>query len=312
MIVLAAGALLWRRENGVLKVLLIHRERYDDWSWPKGKLDKGEALSEAAVREIREETGLAVSLGAKLFELEYKLDNGNRKIVHYWAAQVTDKALAKQDFVPDEEVAALEWMTVPEAKKRLTYRHDIDPLKLLQTLDERDLLDTKPLILLRHAKATPRQEWPKGESSRPLLPIGRIQAAALTNILAAYGPKTVLTSRWKRCLDTVEPFKEHYKVRLVQRSLLSERGAKLSPVRAGKLVRKFSKRDGGLVICSHRPAFPVILQAISSYGDEGHQELLASAQTMKPGELFIIHLANRHGHKPAIVSIENQVPLFDD
>ncbi|NBR77983.1 MAG: NUDIX domain-containing protein, partial [Microbacteriaceae bacterium] len=80
MIVQAAGALLWRRENGVLKVLLIHRDRYDDWSWPKGKLDKGESISEAAVREIHEETGLKVCLGVKLQEIEYKLDNGQRKI----------------------------------------------------------------------------------------------------------------------------------------------------------------------------------------------------------------------------------------
>ncbi|NBS85923.1 MAG: NUDIX hydrolase [Micrococcales bacterium] len=202
MIVQAAGALLWRRENGVLKVLLIHRDRYDDWSWPKGKLDKGESISEAAVREIHEETGLKVCLGVKLQEIEYKLDNGQRKIVHYWAAEVTDKALAQQNFVPDEEVGSLEWFTLPDAKKKLTYKHDVDPLKTLQVLDSNDQLETKPLIVLRHAKATPRANWVRGESTRPLLPIGRVQAAALTNILAAYGPKTVLTSRWKRCIET--------------------------------------------------------------------------------------------------------------
>jgi len=312
MIVVAAGALLWRRENGVLKVLLIHRDRYDDWSWPKGKLDKGEAISEAAVREIKEETGLTVSLGVKLYELEYKLDNGNRKVVHYWAAHVTDKALAQQNFVPDEEVAELEWLTVPEAKKRLTYKHDIDPLKLLQSLDESDHLDTKALIVLRHAKATPRSDWSKGEATRPLLPIGRVQAAALTNILAAYGPKTVLTSRWQRCLDTVTPFISHYKIRLVKRSLLSERGAKLSPIRTRKLVKKFAKRKGGLVICSHRPALPTILNAISIFGDDEQQEMLTRAQTMKPGELYVIHLAKHPAAKSAIVGIESQVPLFED
>jgi len=312
MIVVAAGALLWRRENGVLKVLLIHRDRYDDWSWPKGKLDKGEAISEAAVREIKEETGLTVSLGVKLYELEYKLDNGNRKVVHYWAAHVTDKALAQQNFVPDEEVAELEWLTVTEAKKRLTYKHDIDPLKLLQSLDESDHLDTKALIVLRHAKATPRSDWPKGEATRPLLPIGRVQAAALTNILASYGPKTVLTSHWQRCLDTVIPFISHYKVRLVKRSLLSERGAKLSPIRTRKLVKKFATGKGGLVICSHRPALPTILNAISIYGDDEQQEMLTRAQTMKPGELYVIHLAKHPAAKSAIVGIESQVPLFED
>ena len=312
MIVVAAGALLWRSENGVLKVLLIHRDRYDDWSWPKGKLDKGESISEAAVREIREETGLSVNLGVKLSEIEYKLDNGQRKVVHYWAAEVTDKALANQNFVPDEEVGSLEWFTVADAKKKLTYKYDLTPLKILQALEANDHLATKPLIVLRHAKATPRSDWKKGESTRPLLPIGRIQAAALTNILAAYGPKTVLTSRWQRCIETVTPFLEHNKVRLVKRSLLSERGAKLSPRRASKLVEKFANRNTGVVICSHRPALPTILEAIGTYADDEQRELLKQAQTMKPGELYVIHLAKRPSTGSSIVGIESQVPLFED
>jgi len=312
MIVVAAGALLWRWEKGVLKVLVIHRARYDDWSWPKGKLDKGESVPEAAIREIREETGLRVSLGVKLNEIEYKIEQGNRKVVHYWAAQVTDKAIAQQNFVPDEEVSSLEWLTVPEAKKRLTYKYDIEPLKLLQGLADTNHLETKPLIVLRHAKATPRSDWSNGESTRPLLPLGRIQAAILTNILAAYGPKTVLTSRWLRCADTVAPFISNNQVRLVKRSLLSERGAKLSPIRTSKLVRKFARRNGGVVICSHRPALPTILDAISAYGDEEQQEQLKLAQSMKPGELYIIHLAKNPSAGSAIVAIESQVPLFED
>ena len=312
MIVVAAGALLWRWEKGVLKVLVIHRARYDDWSWPKGKLDRGESVPEAAIREIREETGLRVSLGVKLNEIEYKIEQGNRKVVHYWAAQVTDKAIAQQNFVPDEEVSSLEWLTVPEAKKRLTYKYDIEPLKLLQGLADTNHLETKPLIVLRHAKATPRSDWSNGESTRPLLPLGRIQAAILTNILAAYAPKTVLTSRWLRCTDTVAPFISNNQVRLVKRSLLSERGAKLSPIRTSKLVRKFARRNGGVVICSHRPALPTILDAISVYGDEEQQEQLKLAQSMKPGELYIIHLAKNPFAGSAIVAIESQVPLFED
>jgi 8-oxo-dGTP diphosphatase len=312
MIVVAAGALLWRWEKGVLKVLVIHRARYDDWSWPKGKLDRGESVPEAAIREIREETGLRVSLGVKLNEIEYKIEQGNRKVVHYWAAQVTDKAISQQNFVPDEEVSSLEWLTVPEAKKRLTYKYDIEPLKLLQGLAETNHLETKPLIVLRHAKATPRSDWSNGESTRPLLPLGRIQAAILTNILAAYAPKTVLTSRWLRCTDTVAPFISNNQVRLVKRSLLSERGAKLSPIRTSKLVRKFARRNGGVVICSHRPALPTILDAISAYGDEEQQEQLKLAQSMKPGELYIIHLAKNPSAGSAIVAIESQVPLFED
>ena len=221
MPVVAAGAILWRKEKGELRVLMIHRSRYDDWSWPKGKLDKGEAVSEAAVRELKEETGLKVSLGVKLFVSEYKLDNGSKKVVHYWSAQVSDEALRKQKFRPDEEVSTFEWLSVAEAKKRMSYKFDNEPLKVLVSLDEKNQLETRPLIVLRHAKATARSDWTKGEATRPLLKQGAVQAVALTNILNAYGPKLVVTSSWKRCLDTVLPFIAKHKIKLVERSQLS-------------------------------------------------------------------------------------------
>ena len=104
MTVYAAGALLWRIEDSVLKVAIVHRGRYDDWSWPKGKVDPGEALPQTAVREIREETGLKVKLGVPLGIQKYRLPNKNKKEVHYWAAKVTDKSLAESRFVPNEEV----------------------------------------------------------------------------------------------------------------------------------------------------------------------------------------------------------------
>ena len=86
----------------------------------------------------------------------------------------------------------------------------------------------------------------------------------------------------------------------------------MSPIRTRKLVKKFAKRKGGLVICSHRPALPTILNAISIYGDDEQQEMLTRAQTMKPGELYVIHLAKHPAAGSAIVGIESQVPLFED
>ena len=306
MPVVAAGALLWRKEKGELKVLMIHRTRYDDWSWPKGKLDKGEQVAEAAVRELREETGLKVILGAKLHVMEYKLANGGRKVVHYWAAHVTDAALRKQNFVPDDEVDSFEWLTVADAKKRMTYKHDNDPLKELVRLDESDELETRSIIVMRHAKATPRDQWTKGEATRPLLPAGSVQATALTNVLAAYGPRLVVTSGWKRCLDTVLPFIAKHKVKLVERSQLSEFGAKNGPKRTHKLVHNVIQSGQAAVICSHRPALPTVMEALSEYATKSVRKELDALEPLKPGEFYVIHLAKSTGKRIAnIVGIEH-------
>src|SRR3954462_2963493 len=91
--VLAAGAVVWRVIDGQTKVLLVHRTQHKDVSLPKGKVDPGATLPQTAVREIFEETGLTVTLGAPLGVVEYTLPNGRDKIVHYWSAEVNDHLL---------------------------------------------------------------------------------------------------------------------------------------------------------------------------------------------------------------------------
>ncbi|MFM1796488.1 MAG: hypothetical protein RL733_269 [Actinomycetota bacterium] len=71
MTVFAAGALCWREVDGQLLLAIIHRKRYGDWSWPKGKVDPGESLPQAAVREIREETGIESKILEKIGVVPY-------------------------------------------------------------------------------------------------------------------------------------------------------------------------------------------------------------------------------------------------
>ena len=87
--VLAAGALVWREHEGQLEVLAVHRPRYNDWSWPKGKLDPGETMPACAVREVAEETRVTVDLGIPLPAIGYLSVGGKIKVVRYWAAQET-------------------------------------------------------------------------------------------------------------------------------------------------------------------------------------------------------------------------------
>ena len=121
----AAGGVVWRRrDGGELEVLVVHRPRYDDWSFPKGKLDPGEDHRTAAWREVWEETGFECDLGDELDEVAYEDRFGRPKRVRYWAMQVTGGA-----FEANDEVDDLRWAGVDEAAGLLSYPHDAELLR---------------------------------------------------------------------------------------------------------------------------------------------------------------------------------------
>jgi 8-oxo-dGTP diphosphatase len=116
----AAGGLLWRTEGEHRRLAVVHRPRYDDWSLPKGKVETGELLPETAVREVREETGFAVSLGRFAGRYQYQVETGP-KSVFVWEMTPLDR---KEQ--PDDEVDDLAWLPPAEAVDRLTYRLERD------------------------------------------------------------------------------------------------------------------------------------------------------------------------------------------
>ena len=108
------------------KVVIVHRPKYDDWSFPKGKLDEGETFEEAALREVEEETGLTCAIGEFLGEVEYGLENGNRKVVRFWKMRVLSGTV--EDREPTSEVDRIEWVGFDAAPSRLSYSIDADLL----------------------------------------------------------------------------------------------------------------------------------------------------------------------------------------
>ena len=116
----AAGGVVVRGLRGdEPKLALVHRPRHDDWSLPKGKLEPGETSEQAALREVREETGFACRLGPELASSRYTDGRGRAKLVRYWLMEPVDG-----EFAPSGEVDELRWCGAGEAQALLTYERD--------------------------------------------------------------------------------------------------------------------------------------------------------------------------------------------
>jgi len=127
----AAGGILVRPRRRFprrrVEVALVHRPRYDDWSFPKGKRDGEESDAETALREVEEETGLRCRLRRDLDEVRYRDARGREKVVHYWLMEPDDPNATPN--VPNREVDELRWYRVHDAARLLTYPHDRELLE---------------------------------------------------------------------------------------------------------------------------------------------------------------------------------------
>ena len=310
----AAGTLPWRLRDGTLEVALVHRPRYDDWSWAKGKLDPGEQWAVAAVRETDEETGLVVRLGPPLPEARYLLlgrdGTPDDKVVRYWTAQVTG---GEGRLV--NEIDEVVWLDVPSAHARLDYARDREQLLALVRLHQTDRLDTWPLVLVRHAQAVPRGSWTGNDPDRPLTDAGRERAAALAPVLTAYGITRVVTSPSQRCLRTVEPYAASAGVRLRTKAGLSEEGFAAAPGRAHRHLARLLERGEPALLCSHGPVVPDLLDDLEPLLDLDKPasvevvEAFAEARDDKlvKGEALVCHVVGR-GAAARVVAVERHLP----
>jgi 8-oxo-(d)GTP phosphatase len=279
--VLAAGAVVFRPGR---QVLLVHRPKYDDWSFPKGKLDPGEHPATAAVREVEEETGLRVRLGVPLAGQCYEVAAGT-KHVSYWVARVIgDDDVA--GYTVNDEIDEVAWLPYQDALVRLTYERDRRTLVDAQPLRRR----THAVLVLRHAQARPRKSWSKDDRRRPLLPEGREQATALVPLLAAYAPTRLVSSGSTRCVDTVRPYAEAARLELERDDGLSQEDA--TPGTVQPVVAELLAGDADALLCSHRPVLPLVLESLAL-----PQQPLATA------ELLVAHV--RGG---AVVATERHRP----
>ena len=249
----AAGGVLWRREGDDVRVAVVHRPRYDDWSLPKGKLDDGEPSVLAAVREVQEETGFSSVVGRTLGESRYRVMQGNRdvpKTVRWWALCATGGR-----FTPTSEVDELLWLDVPSALRQVTAGRDSAPLQAFA----RHPPETTTVLLVRHGSAGRPQEWEGPDEHRPLDARGLRQARAMAALLPVYGPRRVLSAPPLRCLQTVQPLADRLGLQVETDSDLAEQSYAALPGR----LRVLAEEGTPVAACSQGGAIPYALTILT-------------------------------------------------
>lgn len=279
--IFAAGVVLVKPTKFGTKVAVIHRPYREDWSLPKGKIEDNELPQLAAIRELKEETGLNCKLLQPLPNRLYYKD-GDLKQVFYW------KALLKgeENFTVNEEVDELIWCNKSQLKNKLTYPDDRD--LAIQALEEPI---TTPLILLRHAQAEKRADWsdryqkkPPTDTVRPLTKTGFGQTEQINHLLHAYGVEKITSSDATRCVATISQFAAEISQPVHAYQALNEFSWEVNPSPALKLVMEALTDPTPQVICGHRPALPEIASFINSQVDS--VDLNAA---LAPGAMLVMH-----------------------
>lgn len=280
--ILAAGAVLWRRKAAV-EIAVVHRPRYKDWTLPKGKVDKGETLFAAAVREVAEETGFRCALGRPLGQVSYKV-GGVPKTVDYFAARVVDG-----EFTANDEVDKLRWLSVPEAAERLTYDHDRAVLAgFAETGPE-----TATVLLVRHGHAGRRDKWPGPDDERPLSKTGKTEAKALARLIPLFAPDRVYSAPNTRCVQTVRRVAEQLGVDVRMEPSLLESAEQ---TKALDCLWEIVGEGGTAVVCSQGGVIPDLVTGLAKdssvdvgevHSRKGSVWVLSFAEDQMIGALYI-------------------------
>lgn len=299
--IVAAGAVVTRTGPNGKEFLLVHRDYREDWTFPKGKVESGEHIVGAAVREVREETGFAIELGVPLPTQTYEIED-RVKDSHYWSAH-----LLSGRFLPNDEVNEIAWLTFDEAAERLTYGHDVDVLQAAESAKK-----TTPMIMLRHTQAMKRAEWASDlenlnepDAYRPLTSVGRIQASMLVTALAAYGISELHSSDSVRCRDTVGPYASARSLSIALEPSLSEERHVQFPDQARDRTSELTEIQSAFVLCTHRPVLPTVMEVLAEKFELENDVKKAFEPALTPGSMVVYHRDSSDLAK--IISVERHI-----
>ena len=276
----AAGTVLWEPTEIGVQVALVHRPKYDDWSFPKGKLDPGEHPLMAAVREVAEETALRITLGRRLPPVRYA-HGGLPKRVDYWVATTASTLSA---FAPGTEIDEVAWLAPKAAATRLSYEQDVQTLAEFKAGPKQ----TVPLIVIRHASAGSKAQWQKSDASRPLDGRGASEALALADLLRCFGAAArVVSAPAERCVATVRPYAESIgAVVEIEAAFGVGLNGSANPDPAVAAAR-LAADSRPVVICGHRENLPALLDAAYAALDAQ----VSLGKPLRKAEFAVLHRA---------------------
>lgn len=299
-----------------LELLVVHRPKYDDWSFPKGKLETGELLPACAVREIAEETGCQVCLGPLLTVTDYPVDGVDKQVTYWLASLKNSPALLARPYVKPaskKEIDARRWVSLAEAQELLTHKFDRDLAQRAGELLTQGWGESRPVALLRHAKAKKREKWRADDALRPLKRKGQRQAQRITSVLSAFGISRVVTSPWKRCEQTMEPYLRATAIYAESEVALSEKDFATEPKDAVAVLNTcISQADvrGGTVICSHRPVLAALVEQLRKLTDEeATNDCESDWEPLDLAEVMVAHFAYPDTGKTQILSVERYTAI---
>jgi len=248
----AAGAAVYRMRGGRPEILLTHRPRYDDWSLPKGKLNRGEAFKACAEREVEEETGVTGVIEGYIGTVGYVTGASNKKAVRYWLLQAKDES-----FEPNEEVDKIRWFRPKKAMDKATYTRD--EAIIASAVQMARGREPGTVYLVRHAHAGDKKKWRKADVVRPISKKGQEQVNSLTTRLVRTPITDVISSPSMRCEQSVAPLAARLGLHVETARALRQEAP---PEKLLRLIRK--NRGKRTVMCSHGETIGPLLEGLAA------------------------------------------------
>nr|WP_308582411.1 NUDIX hydrolase [uncultured Gardnerella sp.] len=334
------------------ELCLVYRPKYDDWSWPKGKNEPKESHRHTAVREVGEETGYSVALGPHIAKIEYPLEregkkqtskSGNTsrnsqpeviKRIHYWMMRLIDKPTAAKRlpaFGPIKpakptEIGNVLWLTPSQARKKLTHDSDREVLDAFLEKLHAGQGEYSTLLLVRHGKAESRKTWQGSEATRPITPLGAAASYALGRELACYAPNKIMSSPWKRCVETVASFARDSSLPIEQVAELTEDHHENQPkstlsvlineiqnlesnARNSSAASNAIATNNATVMCLHRPVIGTFFDYLREITKpRAHKRILSQKSPYMPtGSAIVLHIISTP-KGARIIDIEKVLP----